>query len=101
MDGQQIRSLLSDAATLVAAGFLTQAEAEGAIIAALNVFAPKDTEASNERKLAALSPEVQAQMESMAGELEQARASRLDRAREVLLAVSDEAWEAAGGALDG
>lgn len=94
---EAIGALAVEAQRLIAAGLFTQAEAEGALLAALNYIAPDDAGAANERYMAQMPPDFKAQVEGLRAELAEARAAHLERARAALLAVSDEEWRAAGG----
>lgn len=93
----RMRALLNEAQRLVAQGFLSQAEAEGALIGALNWLAPDDAASARARTMAQISPEIRDIAQDLRRRLGEMQDAHLARAKAGLLAISDEEWAAAGG----
>lgn len=100
MSDAQVTTLVNEAQRLVAAGYLSLAEAEGALLGALNWLAPDDATSSEARTMAQVSPEVREIARELAQRLSEMQEAHLARARASLLAISDEEWTAAGGLVD-
>jgi len=95
-----VGDLLALAQRLVTQGMLSQSEAEGAMLAALNHLAPSDAQAVAERQRAQMPPVDRQRVQEITQELTQARQARMARARAALLEIPNKQWQALGGALD-
>lgn len=94
-----MRALISEAQRQVALGNLSLAEAEGALLGALNWLAPDDAESAQARTLAQVSADTRARVKAFEQRLGQMQQERLASARAALLAIPDDEWIAAGGTL--